>query len=197
MGKEQEIKLAVSDLQLLDCILCDRELQPRLLEPYRYIRMHTTYYDTQDEFLRAHRWTLRLRTENDRSVVTVKTPGENGARGEWETEAEFLDEALPELVRLGAPAELAALDAQQLAPVCGASFTRITAELRVDEETTCMICGDVGELRREGRSALLCELELELKDGSWAALRAYARTLAARYGLQEEPRSKHERARSL
>ena len=111
---------------------------------------------------------LRLRTENDRSVVTMKTPGEGHTRGEWEVESDYLDEALEKLAALGAPQELAAMRPDTLAPICGASFTRITAELRLSEDTACMICGDVGELTGSGKSALLCELELELKHGNEA-----------------------------
>ena len=51
MGKETEYKLAVGDLQLLDCILCSRMVMEKLCAPYAYIRMQTTYYDTEDGFL--------------------------------------------------------------------------------------------------------------------------------------------------
>lgn len=111
MGKETEYKLAVGDLQLLDCILCSRMVTEKLCAPYAYIRMRTTYYDTEDGFLEKRRWMLRLRTEDGRSVVTMKTPGEGHTRGEWEVESEYLDEALSKLAALGAPQELASLAA--------------------------------------------------------------------------------------
>ena len=63
MGKETEYKLAVGDLQLLDCILCSRMVMEKLCAPYAYIRMRTTYYDTEDGFLAQRRWMLRLRTD--------------------------------------------------------------------------------------------------------------------------------------
>lgn len=197
MGKETEYKLAVGDLQLLDCILCSRMVTEKLCAPYAYIRMRTTYYDTEDGFLEKRRWMLRLRTENDRSVVTMKTPGEGHTRGEWEVESEYLDEALPKLAALGAPQALTALQPDALAPICGASFTRITAELRLSEDTACMICGDVGELTGGGKSALLCELELELKHGNEAELTAFAQKLMETYHLSEQPLSKLQRARAL
>ena len=197
MGKETEYKLAVGDLQLLDCILCSRTVMEKQRAPYTYIRMRTTYYDTEDGFLEKRRWMLRLRTENDRSVVTMKTPGEGHTRGEWEVESDYLDEALEKLAALGAPQELAALQPDTLAPICGASFTRITAELRLSEDTACMICGDVGELTGGGKSALLCELELELKHGNEAELTAFAQNLMETYHLSEQPLSKLQRARAL
>ena len=197
MGKETEYKLAVGDLQLLDCILCSRTVTEKQCAPYTYIRMRTTYYDTEDGFLEKRRWMLRLRTENDRSVVTMKTPGEGHTRGEWEVESDYLDEALEKLAALGAPQELISLQPDALAPICGASFTRITAELRLSEDTACMICGDVGELTGGGKSALLCELELELKRGSEDELAAFARELMQTYRLSEQPLSKLQRARAL
>ena len=197
MGKETEYKLAVGDLQLLDCILCSRTVTEKQRAPYAYIRMRTTYYDTEDGFLEKRRWMLRLRTENDRSVVTMKTPGEGHTRGEWEVESDYLDEALEKLAALGAPQELAAMQPDTLAPICGASFTRITAELRLSEDTACMICGDVGELTGGGKSALLCELELELKHGNEAELTAFTQKLMETYHLSEQPLSKLQRARAL
>ena len=197
MGKETEYKLAVGDLQLLDCILCSRTVTEKLCAPYTYIRMRTTYYDTEDGFLEKRRWMLRLRTEDDRSVVTMKTPGAGHTRGEWEIESEYLDEALPKLAALGAPQELTALQPDALAPICGASFTRITAELRLSEDTSCMICGDVGDLTGGGHAALLCELELELKHGSEEELTAFAQELMQTYRLSEQPLSKLQRARAL
>ena len=197
MGKETEYKLAVGDLQLLDCILCSRTVAEKLCAPYAYIRMRTTYYDTEDGFLEKRRWMLRLRTENDRSVITMKTPGEGHTRGEWEVESAYLDEALAKLAARGAPQELAALQPDALAPICGASFTRITAELRLSEHTACMICGDVGDLTGGSRTALLCELELELKHGSEDELAAFAQELMDTYCLSEQPLSKLQRARAL
>ena len=197
MGKETEYKLAVGDLQLLDCILCSRTVTEKQRAPYAYIRMRTTYYDTEDGFLEKRRWMLRLRTENDRSVVTMKTPGEGHTRGEWEVESDYLDEALEKLAALGAPQELTAMQPDTLAPICGASFTRITAELRLSEDAACMICGDVGELTGGGKSALLCELELELKHGNEAELTAFAQKLMETYHLSEQPLSKLQRARAL
>ena len=155
MGKETEYKLEVGDLQLLDCILCSEPVASRMQAPFAYIRMQTTYYDTEDGLLEKNRWMLRLRTENERSAVTMKTPGEGHTRGEWEVESEYLDEALPALAKLGAPEAIGRLDAEALLPVCGAKFTRITAPLQLSEKTSCTLCGDLGELTGGGFCASL------------------------------------------
>ena len=139
----------------------------------------------------------RLRMENDRSVITVKTPGEGHTRGEWACESEYLDEALPKLAALGAPAEIGTLDPEQLLPVCGAAFTRITAPLQLSEQTRCAVCGDLGTLTGGEKTQLLCELELELTDGSEQELAAFAKQLMDKYHLAEQPLSKLQRARAL
>ena len=141
MGKETEYKLEVGDLQLLDCILCSEPVASRMQAPFAYIRMQTTYYDTEDGLLEKNRWMLRLRTENERSVIT--------------------------------------------------------APLRLSEKTSCTLCGDLGELTGGGKKELLCELELELQAGEEADVQAFAKTLAERFHLHEQPRSKLQRARAL
>lgn len=197
MGKEIEIKFNVGDLQLLDCILCDAAVREKMQENFRYIKMQTTYYDTEDGFFATRRQTLRLRKENERSVVTFKTPAENRARGEWEVEGEYLDEALPALIKAGAPEELSQVDAENLLPDCGAEFTRIAVLLGFADETVCELCGDIGDLLGGGRREPLCELELELKEGSEQTMLAFAAELQKKYGLREETAGKATRARAL
>ena len=198
MATELEIKYAVNDLQLLDCILCDPLVLTRMDQPqYRSIQMETTYYDTEDGALSARKCTYRLRKENGVSVITLKTPGEGYARGEWAWEGEYLDEAPEKLAGLGAPEELVQL-LREAEPVivCGAKFTRITALLHLDG-ADCESCGDIGSLIGGGRQEPLCELELELKSGSEAVMLDYAHALAEKYRLSEERKSKFARARAL
>lgn len=197
MGTEREIKYAVDDLQKLDCLLCDPLVREKMTEEYRYIPMETTYFDTPDGALQQRKWTLRLRAENGKNVVTFKTPGEGYARGEWSCTGKYLEDAVPKLVRQGAPAELAELlRAEAPGPICSAKFTRIAAVLQLDG-ARCELCGDIGHLFGGGRSRDLCELELELKDGGEAVMLDYARALAEKYGLREEKKSKFERAEEL
>lgn len=198
MATEVEIKYEVGDLQKLDCLLCDAVVREKMTDAqFRYIRMETTYYDTDDDRLAARRWTYRLRTENERSVITLKTPGEGYARGEWEWEGAYLDEAPEKLLALGAPEEAATLlDPAGLRAVCSAKFTRILAVLALDG-AQCELCGDIGWLLGGGRQEPLCELELELKQGSAEVMLDYARALAEKYGLREQPQSKFARARAL
>ena len=201
MAKEWEVKYRVDDLQLLDCILCDARIRAKMAEPFRYIKMNTCYYDTPDQALSARGWTLRVRQENEKTVVTCKTPAEGGiggkCRNEWECEADDLEEGLPKLVALGAPEELAMLRSDEMTMTCGAQFTRIAALLRLSEDTTAELCGDIGELLRQGRRAPLCELELELKSGTEQALLDFMAELNGTYHLSEQKLSKFARAKAL
>lgn len=197
MGREFEIKLEVSDLHLLDCILCDRRIAEKMAAPYRYVKMQTTYFDTDDGFLAARRWMIRVRKEGERSVVTMKTAAEGHSRGEWEVEGEYLHESIEKLVPLGAPEALKEISAEALLPVCGAKFTRILADLTFSDGSTCELAGDIGDLIGAGKYEPICELELELKRGAPDAMMALANELSDFYGIKEQPKSKFARARAL
>ena len=197
MATEFEIKLRAKSVEQLGEILRDAQVVKFAQEKLREIHMRTTYFDTADGALSERRWMLRVRQENEKSVVTMKTPGEGYARGEWECEADTLAQALPQLAALGAPQEIQTLDPAGLRPVCGAEFTRRTARLRLPDGTACMVCGDAGKLTGGGCEAPLCELELELAEGSQDTLGAFVQTLQTAYGLREELQSKLRRARAL
>ena len=190
MGREFELKYAVKSVAVLEKIL---EYIGRTAEE---IRMATTYYDTADGALSARKWTLRLRKENDDFVVTFKTAGDGKTRGEWEYNADSVEFAATTLVDLGAPQELEELLADGVQPVCGAEFTRRTVLLELGG-TVAELALDSGRLFRGEKEMPLCEMEVELKDGSEAAVRQFAENLAEKFGLVEEPRSKFVRAVNL
>lgn len=185
MAREMELKYG-ADAALLERIAAD-------WGPFSEIRMETTYFDTRDRRLGQEKCTLRCRLENGRAVYTVKIPLADGSRGEWETEAPSLGEALPLLTASGAP-ELPA--ASELMAVCGARFTRRCRTIPIPGGLAELAL-DQGILLGAGGEAPLLEAELELKEGPDEALRTFADSFAARYSLKEEPLSKFARARML
>lgn len=190
MGTEFELKFAAGGTEIL------RGIELLLAGEAENIKMATTYYDTQDGALSARKWTLRVRKENEASVVTMKTAGDGMTRGEWEYEAETLDGAAEKLILLGAPEELRELLADGVQPVCGAEFLRRAIRLETDG-TVLEVALDLGRLFRENREKPIYEVEVELKEGSqWAAV-AFARGLAEQFGLKEEKKSKFVRAINL
>lgn len=81
MGLELEFKYALTGPGQLEELLQELE---KAFGPWEAVEMETVYYDTPDQALAARHWTLRVRQENGRPVLTVKTPGPGRARGEWE-----------------------------------------------------------------------------------------------------------------
>ena len=188
MGREFELKFRCSEEAFA-------ALQGDFPE-FVTIQMETTYYDTFDGRLGNNRWTLRRRYENGKAICTLKTPCPDGGRGEWEVEAEGIMTAIPQLVGLGAPAELMAYSVSGVAAVCGAKFTRLAKTLDIPGATVELAL-DRGVLTGGGREMPLLEVEVELKTGSDNAATAFARELAAKYGLIPENRSKYRRALGL
>ena len=182
MATEFEIKLRAGNVRQLEKILKDPQVAGHALEKLREIHMKTTYYDTADGALSSRKWMLRVRQENERSVVTMKTPGVGYARGEWECEGDSPEAAIETLIGRGAPEELRELSAPGLQMVCGAA---------------CEVCADGGGLLGGKRRDPFCELELELSRGSENELLAFSRALASKYFLAEEQKSKFVRARRL
>lgn len=199
MGREQEWKLTVPAPELLDEILRWEPLAGLLTETPRRYRMQTTYYDTADRRLSRSAVTLRRRMENDQSVVCVKAAlpacKDPSVHGEWEVLSEDLAAALPELVRLGAPALL--LEAGEPLPVCGAAFTRRAALLRFPDGSASELALDLGCLTGPTQTMPLCELELEMKAGAPDETRKLLRDLQARFGLTTQTWSKYQRAKTL
>lgn len=189
MGIEYELKFRAEPDQ-------QEALLKALALPTREIRMETTYYDTPAGELSRRHITLRRRMENELSVCTVKVPAPGGARGEWECHCPRIEDAIDELCKLGAPAELPHWVTDGLAPVCGAKFTRLAADI-VTPEFTAELALDRGVLLGGGGEIPLCEVELELKSGDRSAMDGYTRILAARFGLISEKKSKFARAKAL
>lgn len=161
------------------------------------IRMETVYYDTLDAALSRRRWMLRRRYENGTSsVCTLKTPLPDGSRGEWETPCDDIRLAIKELCKLGAPEDLLTLTESGLTEACAARFTRLAKQL-VLENCTVELALDEGALMGGGRTLPFAEIEVELKSGGEAAATAFAESLARKFGLTPEPKSKAQRAMEL
>lgn len=188
MGREFELKYRATPAQM-------KALQ-EAFGPFREITMETTYFDTLDYSLSTRRWTLRRRLENGVSVCTLKIPLADGSKGEWETECNDVVAAVPALCQLGAPAELEALVTAGVMETCGARFIRQAATL-TERGATMELALDQGILLGGGKEIPLCEVEVELKEGSDDAVRAFGFALELCYDLVPEPKSKLKRALAL
>ena len=188
MGREFELKFRATEAQFAALKAEFPHLQP--------ISMETTYFDTPYRKLGPLHWTLRRRMENEKSICTLKIPAPGGGRGEWEVESPSIMAAIPKLCQLGAPMELMAHTVSGVIPVCGAKFTRLAGILD-PEGCTVELALDQGVLLGGNRELPLLEVEVECKSGSEAAAAAFAKSLAAKYSLIPESRSKYSRALGL
>ena len=188
MGREFELKYAASatDLEIL------KAKYPHL----HPITMETTYYDSLDGRLGDLQWTLRRRMENGVSLCTLKVPGIGFGCGEWETECDDIFKAIPILMDMDAPKELAEFTAAGLQEFCGARFTRLAGYLECDG-CTVELALDQGILLGGGKELQFSEVEVELKEGSEESAVAFGEALAREFGLHPESRSKVARARAL
>ena len=200
MGKELEYKLHVPDEKTLAAILNDPEIDALRQDDWQERHMKTTYYDAPDLRFSARLWTFRHRIEGEKSVVCVKTPTEDfHTRGEYQVEAAGIDlNSIEALLLAGAPRELVYLyGAGDVAPICGAEFTRKSCMLRFEDGSLAELAGDRGILYGEVEKVAFSELELELYDGKPDKMLEFVEVLKDRYSLREEPRSKFARAQKL
>ena len=168
----------------------------------RTIHMQSQYYDTLDGLLSRQQAALRLRRENARSVCCLKMNNQNTPEGmraheEYQCDAETVQEGLHALPDKGAPRDLCeqAL-AAQLEMICNVDFRRCAVLLQ-EGDTVCELALDEGTLRHGGRTAPLCEIELEYVAGSEDAFHSLAAELAEYLSLVPEPESKLVRAMKL
>ncbi|MBQ4642136.1 MAG: CYTH domain-containing protein [Oscillospiraceae bacterium] len=188
MAVEYELKFQASEA-------LQQAIAAKLPGPRQQIAMETTYYDTPTGRLSALRYTLRRRLENGVSVCTLKTPA-GQARGEWEVGCEDIWTAIPLLIAAGAPAHLEELTREGVIPICGARFTRTAITVTLTDGVV-EVALDIGFLLGGSRKLPLCEIEVELKEGTEALCDRFAQELAARYALTPEPESKFARALKL
>lgn len=158
-----------------------------------------TYYDTPELTLRAHKVALRTRKQGRRWLQTVKcaavSSGGLSSRPEWERDFrgafDFSDVDDP------GTAQLLESVADTLVPAFTTHFRRETYRLCPTDGVEILLMVDDGSVDANGRSARICEVELELVSGKADALFALACELAAKIPLMPADRSKAERGYRL
>lgn len=160
--------------------------------------LRSIYLDTPEHALRQAGIALRLRRDGRRWVQTVKAGRQ--LRGPL-SRAEEVECAAPGgRIDLGAipdatlrDAILERVDGSPLQPVCETLIRRTSGEVALEDGTRAELAVDMGEIRAEGRSAPLVEVEIELVEGSPAKLFEIARLLFPGGGLRFSRLSKSAR----
>ena len=173
-----------------------QKMQQSFSEPSYVLNMETTYYDTPDNALSKQKITLRRRFENGISICTLKTPMSGAGRGEFQTEADSIESAIPTLCKLSGFIELDILAKSGLKEVCGAKFTRIARKISFGS-STLELALDEGFLLGGNKKLPLFEVEVELLSGETKDADLYGHLLAEKFHLQEETQSKFRRALAL
>ncbi|MGC3872806.1 CYTH domain-containing protein [Halomonas sp. GXIMD04776] len=196
MAEEIELKLALGNVAA-SC-LPRHELLIEL--PMKLEWLSNTYYDTAQGALETARIALRVRRTPEHRLQTLKTAGRGSgglsSRGEWEWK--IGDDGL-DLIGLADLPPIQALDdavLEALQPRFVTDFERCRWLLET-EDATIEAALDQGEIRANGRSIAINELELELKRGQPGALWQLAKGLAERVPLRPSIASKAERGMAL
>lgn len=162
-------------------------------------RLVSTYFDTPDLALRAAGYSLRVRRRGKERIQTVKANGGAAAglfrRAEWERttpgDEPVLDRGTGPLTQ-ALPAEALAA----IAPQFVSDIMRTTRMIDADG-SRIEAAMDRGVIRAGARAEAVCELELELKEGSARALFDLARRLDEIVPVRLGVRSKAERGYAL
>ncbi len=202
--REVELKLRVASAALGE--LRESEILRRHARgPSTTRQLQSTYYDTPDHRLAARKIALRVRRIGRRFVQTLKAASEGrGAaqdRPEWEI---GLVDGRPDLRSFGDPSVLERtgliLD-EELVPVF---TTRVRRDLVIVDwpdakgvTTAIEVAIDEGRIEADGRTELLAEVELELKQGSSGALFELADALREKAPLAIETLDKAARGYRL
>ena len=181
------------------------ELLAENLQEREEIVMQAVYYDTPDRMFEAMRGALRFRGENGRGVCCVKVErrvdGACSLREEYEVECADVYDGISRLPESGAPAEICQrLNGAELLELCRTEFVRQACLVKVaeaDRECLCELAVDRGHMAREGRQALISEVEFEYKEGDTVLFHSFAARMEESFALRAQPLSKLVRAMKL
>nr|WP_067286520.1 CYTH domain-containing protein [Marinobacterium profundum] len=208
MAREIELKLSIDPQQAAAF-----KALPLLAESGAAVcqRLNNQYFDTPDRLLAQHRVGLRIREQGERYIQTLKTRGSSHGglhqRNEWEWDLEAPELDYDLLATADWPQALQESEAQRrIVPAFSTDFERSTWMLRPvstsGEQALIELVLDRGQVSATpvGGAVVttaLCELELELKQGSAADLYQVAMSLAESVPVLLSDISKAERGYRL
>ena len=198
---EIELKLAVdrTDLALLRRHPLLRE---KAIEGPLRRKVFSLYFDTPGLALRKRRMALRLRKNGREWLQTLKTAGSSTGglhqRGEWEfaLRTPVLDLSLFGETPLAGLPNSKNLH-QTLKPVFSTGFYRTTWLVELAPGQCVEVALDQGVIRSGTREAPICEVEIELVEGSATAVFDVAIALSEHIPLRPDIVSKAERGYRL
>ena len=199
MATETELKLALAT-GAGDAVLDHPLVRAAAAEETAEKRLISVYFDTRALDLQARKVAIRVRRKGDRFVQTLKTKGEatDGLFVRRELEHDVAGEGL-ELDKIsdeGLRTWLTGLE-EPLREVFVTDFSRRMVVVRPEGAAVVEVCVDEGEVRANGLSEPLNEVELELVSGDVGAMMRFAAALRETLDLQPDNRSKAARGYAL
>lgn len=195
---EIELKYAIDSRETADKIWEDDDLKKIEEQGTREtVIMNATYFDTADMDLSKNDMAYRVREEGDRLVASLKWGG--GSEGALHKREEI---NVPVMDMKPNPVIFESCDiGDDLLSFLGGKELRSVLEMhierrrfRVDTESTILeISIDSGDIITENGAVPVCEVEIELFSGSEDVMMKIGGSLAEKYGLVSEKRSKFYR----
>ncbi|MDR1796762.1 MAG: CYTH domain-containing protein [Clostridiales Family XIII bacterium] len=205
---EIELKYKIGSLELYDRILNDVWIRRYAEEGgTEAVRMKAAYFDTEDRVLTNNNIALRIRSENDHIVGTLKwRDDDEGIRGLYirsEINVPVADETCffspdPQIFMQSAEGRdlLDVIDGKPLENIFDMIFTR--RRIRLDYGQSIMeLSLDEGAIVAGMRSLPLLEAEIELFSGTKEDLISFGKKIAGRYSLEPELKTKFARGVEL
>lgn len=203
---EIEMKYGIKDKEIARSIWEDEYLLSMEEKDSREkVYMKASYFDTDDYILSKNDIAFRVRMEGSRIVASLKWKGASveGLHTREEINVPVNDEACfimpdPEIFKesdIGRDM-ITLLAGRPLHSLLETRFLR--SRMRIDTgKTICEVAIDEGEIVTDYGILPICELEIELFSGDQEEVRKIGDTLAEKYGLVPEDRSKYARGLKL
>lgn len=207
MFKETEIKLRTTP-ETLAALRAHPLLESRRQSEWQSGPLLNQYFDTPERDLSNAKVALRLRRDGEQVIQTLKSRGQSvsglSERNEWNWYPDKADLDVNLLDDSCWPQALADLDKSLLQPVFTTDFQRTKVLLRWERQVAeghetieVEAALDEGKVIAGDREEAICELELEIRQGSAAALLELALALAEDVPLMPCDISKAERGYRL
>jgi inorganic triphosphatase YgiF len=199
MPQEIELKLA-TDVETLALLSRHPAVVALVRGRARRARLVSRYYDTASSALHHTGVALRLRSEGQRWLQTVKGPGSVVAGVHQRAEFEWtLTRPRLDLTKLATTPWRDTFEkvAKRLQPLFTTDVMRTSFSLAFEDGTRATLCLDQGSIIVKARRTPICEIELELVDGDVRRLTELGLRLAADLPLSVAHSSKADRGYAL
>ena len=175
MSNEVEIKLAVSDKAFNEL---EEHLKNFICLVHKKQFLSNTYYDYPDHFLAKQKMGLRIRQEDQKLTLTLKTNGEvvGGLHSRPEYNLSLTEKETPTNAQLRELYPFEQLPRSTLQPIFSTDFNR-TFWLVEFQQSKIEVAFDKGKIIAGESEQPICEIECELKSGNVQDLFDFVETL--------------------